>query len=181
MADSADFQRWEVTEPYLNIHCGLGEAPYYEVAANELRFVDIKKHRLHVIDLSLGPSSLQTLQLDMPIGVTADIEGVDPQKKILVGGKTGLAVLDRETGKYKHLTRFYDSTEADDRLRSNDGTVDSEGRFWVGTMNDFHVGEPQAEGESDIFVTLSTLIIAMNFSTFGLVIRINAIFLFRTA
>jgi sugar lactone lactonase YvrE len=149
MADSADFQQWKVTEPYLNLHCGLGEAPYYEVDANTLRFVDIKKHRLHVIDLSLGPSSLQTLQLDMPIGVTADIEGVDPQKKILVGGKAGLAVLDRETGKYKYLARFYDSTEADDRLRSNDGTVDSEGRFWVGTMNDFHVGEPQAEGESD--------------------------------
>lgn len=86
----------------------------------------------------------------MPVGVTADIEGVDPQEKILVGGKTGLAVLDRKTGKYKYLTRFYDNKECDDRLRSNDGTVDSEGRFWIGTMNDFHVGEPQAEGESNL-------------------------------
>jgi sugar lactone lactonase YvrE len=147
MADSEGFQRWKVTELYLNIHCGLGEAPYYEVAANKLRFVDIKKHRLHVIDLSVGPSSLKTIQLDMPVGVTADIENVDPQKKILVGGKTGLALLERESGRYKYLTRFYDSKEGDDRLRSNDGTVDSEGRFWIGTMNDFHVGEPQAEGE----------------------------------
>jgi sugar lactone lactonase YvrE len=148
MADGVEFQRWKVTEPYLNIHCGLGEAPYYEVDTKKLRFVDINKHRLHVVDLSAGLSSLKTTQLDMPVSVTADIEGVDPQKKILVGGKEGLAVLDRETGKYKYLTRFYDSEEGDDRLRSNDGTVDSEGRFWIGTMNDFHVGEPQAEGES---------------------------------
>lgn len=147
MAGPLAFEHWKVTEPYLNIHCGLGEAPYYEVAANRLRFVDIKKHRLHVIDLALGPSSLKTIQLDMPVGVTADIEGVDPQEKILVGGKTGLAVLDRETGRYQYLTRFYDNKEGDDRLRSNDGTVDSAGRFWIGTMNDFHVGEPQAEGE----------------------------------
>lgn len=147
MAGMNEILRWSVSEPYLNIHCALGEAPYYEEATHCLRFVDIKKRRLHVIDLSVGPSSLKTIQLDMPIGVTADIEGVDPAKKILVGGKTGLAVLDRETGKYDMLTRFYDSMEGDDRLRSNDGTVDSEGRFWVGTMNDFHVGEPKAEGE----------------------------------
>ncbi|KAL7266899.1 rRNA-processing protein cgr1 [Rhizina undulata] len=30
--------------------------------------------------------------------------------------------------------------------RFNDGAVDSKGRFWAGSMNDFHVGEPQPEG-----------------------------------
>jgi hypothetical protein len=148
MVDSSNLQRWTVTEPYLNIHCALGEGPYYEPAANQLRFVDIKNKRLHSFDLSVGPSSLKTLQLDTPVGITADIEGVDPQKKILIGGKTGLAVLDRESGKYRYLTRFYDGSEGDDRLRSNDGTVDSHGRMWIGTMNDFHVGQPQPEGES---------------------------------
>lgn len=150
MADRPDLQRWKITEPHLNIHCALGEAPYYEAAVHHLRFVDIKSHRLHTLDLSLPPSSpsaLQTLQLDMPVGVTADIEGVDPAKKILVAGKTGLAVLERETGRYEMVRRFCDSVEGDERLRSNDGTVDAEGRFWVGTMNDFNVGEPQAEGE----------------------------------
>lgn len=83
----------------------------------------------------------------MPVGVTADIEGVDSKKAILVGGKHGLYVLDRETGKYVLLKRFYDSEEKDERLRSNDGAVDPQGRFWIGTMNDFWVGEPQAEGE----------------------------------
>jgi sugar lactone lactonase YvrE len=100
MVDSkSNVQRWTITEPYLDLHCALGEGPYYEPAANQIRFVDIKKCRLHSLDVSVGPSSLRTIQLDIPLGVTADIEGVDPQKKILVAGKTGLAVLNRETGK----------------------------------------------------------------------------------
>jgi len=82
----------------------------------------------------------------MPVGVTADIEGVDSKKKILVGGKSGVYILDRETGKTVLLKRFYDSEDNDKRLRSNDGAVDPQGRFWIGTMNDFWVGAPQAEG-----------------------------------
>jgi sugar lactone lactonase YvrE len=144
---SSKFQRWTVTEPYLDAHCLLGEGPYYEPATNTLRFVDIKRKQLHTVDLTAGPTSLKTLQLDMPVGVTADIEGVDPSEKILVGGKSGIYVLERKTGKYKLLQRFYDTEEKDERLRSNDGAVDPHGRFWIATMNDFWVGPPQAEGE----------------------------------
>jgi sugar lactone lactonase YvrE len=142
-----EIKTWTVTEPYLNIHCGLGEAPYYEAETNTLRFVDIKKKQLHTVDLAAGPASLKTLQLDMPVGVTADIEGVDPREKILVGGKSGIYILERKTGKYELLKRFHDTTEQDERLRSNDGAVDPQGRFWIGVMNDFWVGSPKAEGE----------------------------------
>jgi sugar lactone lactonase YvrE len=83
----------------------------------------------------------------MPVGVTADIEGVDYKERILVGGKSGIYILDRKSGKYELLKRFYETREKDERLRSNDGAVDPQGRFWIGTMNDFWVGEPQAEGE----------------------------------
>jgi len=144
----AEFQRWTVTEPYLNLHCSLGEAPYYEAEHHRLRFVDIKKHQLHVIDLTAGPDSLVTLQLDMPVGVTADIEGVDSREKILIGGKQGIAVLDRKSGKYEYLKKWFDQEESerDHRIRSNDGAVDPEGRFWIGTMDDFHVPENMPEG-----------------------------------
>lgn len=141
------YQTWTVTEPYLDLHCALGEGPYYEAPINTLRFVDIIKRQLHTVDLGKGPESLKTLQFDMPVGVTADIEGVDPAKKILVGGKSGVYVLERQTGKMVLLKRFHDAKENDERMRSNDGTVDPQGRFWVGTMNDFWVGEPQAEGK----------------------------------
>ena len=144
---SAEFKTWTVTAPYLDIKCELGEAPYYEPETNTLRFVDIKMKQLHTVDLAVGPTSLKTLQLDMPVGVTANIEGVDPQDRILVGGKRGLYILERQTGRHKLLKRFYDSEENDERLRSNDGAVDPQGRFWIGTMNDFWVGKPQADGE----------------------------------
>lgn len=145
-------QKWKVTEPYLNLHCALGEGPHYEPSTNHLRFVDIKNKRLHTVDLTAGPDSLKTLQLDMPVGVTADIEGIDPSKKILVGGKGGIYVLDRETGNYELLKNFFDNedTTRDERLRSNDGAVDPEGRFWQGTMNDFWVGQPQPEGRQTL-------------------------------
>ena len=55
-------------QPYLLIDCGLGEAPFYEEAFNRLRFVDIVKQKLHVIDLEKGPSSLTSFDLDVPVG-----------------------------------------------------------------------------------------------------------------
>lgn len=109
--------------------------------------MDIKKRQLHTVGLAEGPRSLKTLDLGMPVGVTADIEGVDASKKILVGGKSGIYVLDRESGKMELLKRFKDTQEKDERMRSNDGAVDPQGRFWIGTMNDFWVGPPNPEGE----------------------------------
>lgn len=140
-------KQWVVKEPWLDLHCELGEGPYYEATTNTLRFVDIKKKQLHTVNLTQGPKSLKTLQLDMPIGVTADIEGIDPQEKILVAGKSGIYILERKSGKYELLKKFYDTEEKDERLRSNDGAVDPQGRFWVGTMSDFWVGEFHPEGK----------------------------------
>jgi len=64
----ADIKRWTVSEPYLQIDCSLGEAPYYEKNTNRLRFVDILKEKLHVIDLKEGPSSLKTFDLESAVG-----------------------------------------------------------------------------------------------------------------
>ncbi|KAI5928576.1 regucalcin [Camillea tinctor] len=141
-------QQWDVKEPYLNLHCALAEGPYYEAATNSLRFVDIKKHRLYAVDLGKGPDSVSTLQLDTPIGVTADIEGVDPREKILIGAKYGIAVLDRKTGKYEYVTRF--SEQDNERVRSNDGAVGPDGTFWQGSMTDFGY-ENQPEGHLYVF------------------------------
>lgn len=137
-------QQWQAA-PYLELHAALGEGPYYEKATNTLRFVDIINKRVHTIDLGRGPDSLTTIQLDVPVTVTADIEGVDPQDKILLGLKHGIAVLDRKTGKYEYLTRLFDGSEGE-RIRSNDGAVDPNGRFWLGTMTDFGHGDFQPEG-----------------------------------
>jgi len=151
-----EITKWTVTGPWLDIHCALGEGPFYEATTNTLRFVDIKKKQLHTVNLSQGPKSLKTLQLDMPVGVTADIEGVDPKEKSLIGGKSGIYILERKTGNVELLKRYYDTEGKDERLRSNDGAVDPQGRFWVGTMNDFWLGECFPEGIFTRF-SISTL------------------------
>ncbi|KFZ13615.1 hypothetical protein V502_06523 [Pseudogymnoascus sp. VKM F-4520 (FW-2644)] len=144
----AELQRWEIQEPYLRPNGDLLEGPFYEPENNRLRFVDIIQRKLHVIDIAEGPSSLKTIDFDIPVGVTADIEGIDSKDKILIGGKAGIAILDRSTGKYEYIKRFYDDADEarDDRIRSNDGNVDSEGRMWIATMTDFHAGPCKPEG-----------------------------------
>ncbi|KFX98811.1 hypothetical protein O988_04178 [Pseudogymnoascus sp. VKM F-3808] len=141
-------QRWMVTEPYLNVRCSLGDGPHYERSTNSLRFVDIIQKRLHTVNLTSGPDSLTTIQFDIPVGVTADVEGVHPTDKILVGGKNGVYMLERKTGNLELLKGFHETedSERDARLRSNDGAIDPDGRFWIGIMNDFLVGTPKPEG-----------------------------------
>ncbi|TDZ65004.1 putative sugar lactone lactonase YvrE [Colletotrichum trifolii] len=140
----ASLQQWVVDRPYVNLHCALGEGPYYEKATNVLRFVDIKKKQIHFVNLAKGPESLRTLNLDVPVGVTADIEGVDPKDKILVGLKYGVAVLDVKSGSYEYIAKLHDAHN--ERTRANDGAVDPNGRFWLGSMTDFGQGDFQAEG-----------------------------------
>jgi sugar lactone lactonase YvrE len=144
MADQHEIQQWHVTEPYVDLHCALGEGPYFEKETNTLRFADIKKKQIHTVSLSEGNDSLKTIQLDVPVTVTANIQGRDPQHQILVGLKYGIAVLDRKTGKYEYLSKF--GSEDNARLRSNDGAADPHGRFWLGTMTDFGLGDFKPEG-----------------------------------
>ena len=47
--------------------CGLGEAPFYDTDTNTLRFVDIVKEKLHIVDLEKGPSSVQSYDLGTPV------------------------------------------------------------------------------------------------------------------
>ncbi|RWA14253.1 hypothetical protein EKO27_g873 [Xylaria grammica] len=141
-------QEWHVTKPYLHLHCALGEGPFYEATTNSLRFVDIKKKRVHWVNLDEGPASATTTQLDTPVTVTSDIEGVDPRERILIGVKYGIAVLDRKTGKYEYIARFAESDN--ERLRSNDGAADPHGRFWLGSMTDIGL-DLQPEGHVYLF------------------------------
>ena len=47
--------------------CGLGEAPFYESDTDCLRFVDIVKEKLHIVDVNEGPSSLKTYDMGTPV------------------------------------------------------------------------------------------------------------------
>ncbi|KAH7155970.1 regucalcin [Dactylonectria macrodidyma] len=144
-----ELQHWAVAEPYLNLHCQLGEGPYYERNTHSIRFVDIEKKQLHTVSLAKGPSSVSSVTLDETISVTADIEGYDASRKILAGLKSGIAMLDREAGTYEYLARSEAATNP--RVRSNDGAVDPTGKFWLGAMTDFIPGGAQPEGSLSRF------------------------------
>ncbi|KAI9148329.1 transporter SEO1 [Paramyrothecium foliicola] len=143
MSATESLDTWTIDAPFLNLDCLLGEGPYYDKATKSLRMVDIRKKQLLTIPLD-DPSSYSAIQLDVPISVTADVDGLDPAQKILVGLKYGLAILDRAQGTYKYITELDDPKN--ERLRCNDGAADPNGRFWVGTMTDFGRGPFQPEG-----------------------------------
>ncbi|CAL8576772.1 rRNA-processing protein cgr1 [Xanthoria parietina] len=142
-----DLQCWKVTEPYLHLHCGLGEAPYYEESSQTLRFVDIVKEKLHTVNIKQGPSSHQIIDLDDAISTTAHIEGTEDE--LIVGAKKGYAYYKRSSGKFEYIKKVWDESDGpgkEGRMRCNDGAVDRAGRYWVGTMNDPKVQAPTDEG-----------------------------------
>ena len=142
----ADIKTYKITEPYLDLQCGLGEAPFWERSRDSLRFVDIVKKKLHTVSLSDAPASHEQIDLDNCIACTADIEGNDGE--FIFGGKKGYGIMDRDTGKVRDLKMMWNDADREDdaggkprfgrnreeRMRSNDGAVDPLGRYWVGTM-----------------------------------------------
>ncbi|KAL2216747.1 regucalcin like protein [Thermoascus aurantiacus ATCC 26904] len=144
-------QKWTVTEPYVDIEGTLLEGPYYDETRNQLRFVDIWEQKLYFVDLDKGPDSLESIDTDVPIGVTANIEkrGDAYNDKIIVGAKHGFATVDLNTGELSYIRKVWNEQDGpgkEERMRFNDGAVDSHGRFWAGAMNDPKVQEPTDEG-----------------------------------
>lgn len=114
-----------------------------------MRFLDVEKLELHRVNLAVGISSHKVFKkLDISIGVTADIEGNDSE--FIFGGKYGYGICNKQTGDYRWIKKVWSDDEIaegkPDRMRGNDGSVDSQGRFWVGFMNDPMVKEPTDEG-----------------------------------
>lgn len=148
----ATIREWTVSKPWAEPHCALGEGPFYEAETDSLRLVDIKKKQILYYSGITAPENRESvvaapevLQLDACPTVTADIAGVDPRERILVGVKHGLATLDRGAGgKYEMLVPF--NQPHNERLRANDGYADPLGRFLLGSMTDFGLGPFQPEG-----------------------------------
>jgi sugar lactone lactonase YvrE len=141
----------ETTQPYLNLSCSLGEGPHWDEANRCLRFVDIHKHEIHLVWPDQGPQSHRMLsKLDTPVAHTADIEG-EPNH-VVFGGKTGIGLLDRRSGSYRYLQKFWDGdnekAKKEVMMRANDGGIDSRGRYYLGVMNDPQVRGKNREGTS---------------------------------
>lgn len=95
----------------------MGEGPYYVPERHELRFMDINNHKIFVIDLHKGPGSLRTIETGMPVGVTADIEGVDSSEIILTGAKDGVTKFNLNTGQHEYIARYWSGQDAQEKTR----------------------------------------------------------------
>ncbi|ORY09203.1 SMP-30/Gluconolaconase/LRE-like region-domain-containing protein [Clohesyomyces aquaticus] len=142
-------KKYKITEPWIKLNCSLGEAPFWEEQTNTLRFLDVEQQEIHTVDLSIGPSSHKLVKkTDISMGCTADIEGNDHE--FVFGGKFGYGVCNKKTGEYRWIKKVWNEEEVKDdkpnRMRGNDGAVDSQGRFWVGFMNDPLVAKIVDEG-----------------------------------
>ncbi|ATY60174.1 SMP-30 Gluconolaconase LRE-like region [Cordyceps militaris] len=146
-------QEWTVSAPWAEPHCALGEGPFYEAETDSLRLVDIKKKQILYFRNVSAPENKtaaaappEVVQLDVCPTVTADVKGLDPRDRIVVGVKHGLAILDVRGGRgqYEMLVPFHEPPN--ERLRANDGCADPLGRFLLGTMTDFGLGSFQPEG-----------------------------------
>jgi hypothetical protein len=84
---------------------------------HELRFMDINSHKLFVIDLHRGPDSVKTIETGMPIGVTADIEGVDSSKVILTGAKDGVTKFNLKTGEHEYIVKYWSGVDIQEKTR----------------------------------------------------------------
>ncbi|KAK7903613.1 rRNA-processing protein cgr1 [Exophiala xenobiotica] len=110
---------------------------------------DINNKKLFIIDLNKGPDSVKVIDTKMPIGVTANIEGVDSSEVILAGAKDGVTRFNLKTGEHEYVAKYWTGSNAEDktrRMRSNDGAVDTQGRFWVEAFVDPEIAEPTEEG-----------------------------------
>ncbi|KAG9251464.1 SMP-30/Gluconolaconase/LRE-like region-domain-containing protein [Emericellopsis atlantica] len=118
----ANMKTFEVTEPFIDVQCGLSEGPYWEREANILRFVDIVSGDVYRVNLSEGPSSLRKFKYDQIVTVTADIEG--QPDSFIFGGKTGVGIAKKDSSDSRMITDFWSDEEKIDgkneRMRAND-------------------------------------------------------------
>lgn len=111
----------------------LGEGPVWDSQRNEINWIDLLEGKIH--NYSLDNNKSKTFSVQEKIGCFAICEN----SHLIIATKTGIGLLDRETGIIKSLVQPEKHLPNN---RFNDGKCDPMGRFWAGTMS--LTEEPQA-------------------------------------
>lgn len=113
----------------------LGESPLWEEREQVLYWVDIDRGEIHRYDPASGEDAFHTIGTKTTSIVRRASGGLAATLK------KNFAYFDPRTGH----TEYLDEIEGDQpENRFNDGKVDRQGRLWAGTMNEVHVGRPEA-------------------------------------
>ena len=121
-------------ELVLDAHAGCAEGPVWDARRQELLWVDIPSHLVHVFDLGTGAD--RAFNVGRPVGAVAR----RTSGGLVLALEGGFGLLDELTGKTEIITSV---GEAPNSLM-NDGKCDPSGRFWAGTLSE----PPQREKAS---------------------------------
>lgn len=111
-------------EHFLAVKNKLGEGPVWNLTEQALYWVDIESNCFYRLDSTTG--KYEVFHTGVPVGVLA----VRASGGLVMATQKGFAFWNRQEG-----LRFIADPEADKpHTRFNDGAVDSQGRFWAGTM-----------------------------------------------
>lgn len=100
------------------------EGPVYDSTYNFLYFVSILDGMVYCLDITT--KEIISVKLESPVGCVFILE----EKKVLAASKNGFYEIDFKTGE----SHFSFQMEIPDFVRYNDGTIDPNGRYIVGTM-----------------------------------------------
>ena len=103
----------------------LGEGPLWDAARGCLWWIDIEGRRLHRYDLATARNSVQAMP-GRPGFVALHATG-----QLVLGIEREIVLFDPVAGKGVSL-----ATVDADGVRINDGSCDSDGQLWIGTMDD---------------------------------------------
>lgn len=113
-------------EPILDAQDVLGEVPIWCTATQRLFWTDVRACRLHVLEPEGGAHEIHQMP-DWAGAIALAGEG-----RLLVALRKSLVFYDLEARRFE-LIRVFEADLPDNR--SNDGRVDRQGRFWIGTLN----------------------------------------------
>lgn len=135
----ASIMKYVITQPYLDIGCQLGEAPFFDSINGVLRFVDNIMEKLHIVEIGESPRHVGYVKLPCAAASTADIERYD--QRLVFGAKYGFAFMVKYKPFNGMLRRWkngvgfnYGIYEVKGKMivQSNCAAVNSMGRYWIG-------------------------------------------------
>lgn len=105
----------------------LGETPVWSARENALYWVDVRDPKIRRYDAATG--AVRSWEMPALVGSC----GLAGDGRLIAALRTAVVLFDPASGTFDTLGEPHFD---DNDLRFNDGRVDRQGRFWVGSMND---------------------------------------------
>jgi len=114
-------------KPLFEIQTNLGEGPIWDASTNQLYWVDINAGRYFKATFPDGP--VESFEIGQKLGSLA----LRTAGGIVMAAQNGFGFFEETTQTFTLIDNF--SADNHPEIRLNDGAVDSQGRFFAGTMD----------------------------------------------